>query len=410
MKINHSDLRTQQNSNSNNSFEILHETAEKITHLNKESFILSFIDIEDEEIEINDKHDFEYMKSNIEKDMPFEILIKPKEGVKIEGDQEVKKIIITQENEMDKGEDLKILSSNQKIDILKDLDNDIKQEPVKSEPTSLKQILIDQNLEDSSPQNTIENNDFKENLKITEDNLNLIKSERISRDGSDSEGIINKEFKITDISEIGIKSDFNIEINETYRLVKKHRTFDKFNKKQIFEQVLTDHPKLKQIENKIDLLNEILKDGFSNIKNDISRELILPSQIEEKKSKPCDVKTEHVGVACDVCKTNHIKGKRFKCLICENFDLCQKCEAKSVHNHPMLRFNLRQNYYFNEELFKLNIIHRKFLMGKKKDIKRTILENLTEKKYPDTFYKSLLSNFENVPMEKFIMEMISIFA
>ena len=42
----------------------------------------------------------------------------------------------------------------------------------------------------------------------------------------------------------------------------------------------------------------------------------------------------HVGVQCENCKCTNLIGIRYKCFICENYNLCQKCEAysPSIHN------------------------------------------------------------------------------
>ena len=45
----------------------------------------------------------------------------------------------------------------------------------------------------------------------------------------------------------------------------------------------------------------------------------------------------HRYVTCDKCGTNPIKGIRYKCLVCSDFDLCEKCEFKGDHDHPMIR-------------------------------------------------------------------------
>lgn len=45
----------------------------------------------------------------------------------------------------------------------------------------------------------------------------------------------------------------------------------------------------------------------------------------------------HPGVSCDGCHRSPIVGRRFKCLVCNNFDLCEACEAKGDHLHPMIR-------------------------------------------------------------------------
>ena len=47
-------------------------------------------------------------------------------------------------------------------------------------------------------------------------------------------------------------------------------------------------------------------------------------------SKLTDV---HIGVTCDACKTQNIKGIRFKCRQCEDFDLCFDCEKRRLLVH-----------------------------------------------------------------------------
>jgi next to BRCA1 gene 1 protein len=50
------------------------------------------------------------------------------------------------------------------------------------------------------------------------------------------------------------------------------------------------------------------------------------------------------GVYCDVCKTTPIIGDRYVCTECENYDLCSNCEAKGLvsdghkTNHIMLKY------------------------------------------------------------------------
>jgi outer membrane biosynthesis protein TonB len=47
----------------------------------------------------------------------------------------------------------------------------------------------------------------------------------------------------------------------------------------------------------------------------------------------------HAGVTCDLCGASPITGVRFKCMICHNFDLCDKCEASGKHptDHPLIK-------------------------------------------------------------------------
>jgi flagellar biosynthesis GTPase FlhF len=54
---------------------------------------------------------------------------------------------------------------------------------------------------------------------------------------------------------------------------------------------------------------------------------------------------EHMGVKCDGCGVYPIAGDRFKCMVCPQFDLCQKCEEKRLHevNHPLVKLRVELN-------------------------------------------------------------------
>jgi len=48
---------------------------------------------------------------------------------------------------------------------------------------------------------------------------------------------------------------------------------------------------------------------------------------------------QHLGVCCDGCGQNPICGMRYKCSVCEDYDLCSKCEEKDIHpaEHPLIK-------------------------------------------------------------------------
>lgn len=57
----------------------------------------------------------------------------------------------------------------------------------------------------------------------------------------------------------------------------------------------------------------------------------------------------HCNVVCDGCESAPIIGRRFKCLVCPNFDLCETCEKKG-HAHPMIRLVETTNNIFANNL------------------------------------------------------------
>lgn len=55
---------------------------------------------------------------------------------------------------------------------------------------------------------------------------------------------------------------------------------------------------------------------------------------EPKKEAP---KVVHKGYTCDGCQMHDIAGIRYKCSVCNNYDLCEKCEATCDHPHAFLK-------------------------------------------------------------------------
>ena len=53
----------------------------------------------------------------------------------------------------------------------------------------------------------------------------------------------------------------------------------------------------------------------------------------------------HHGVICSQCKEN-VVGIRYKCYVCKDYDLCEKCEEiiKEKHGHPMIKINSPDMY------------------------------------------------------------------
>ena len=60
---------------------------------------------------------------------------------------------------------------------------------------------------------------------------------------------------------------------------------------------------------------------------------------KDKEEKEANKEIIHNGIKCNICGDENIEGIRYLCGICDNFNLCQKCEKVSgeEHNHPLLK-------------------------------------------------------------------------
>lgn len=63
---------------------------------------------------------------------------------------------------------------------------------------------------------------------------------------------------------------------------------------------------------------------------DFPKQLNWTGLISEMELVPCS----HEGITCNGCNMNPIKGVRFKCKVCDNYDYCENCfYTKMNHRH-----------------------------------------------------------------------------
>merc|ERR1712121_224124 len=64
----------------------------------------------------------------------------------------------------------------------------------------------------------------------------------------------------------------------------------------------------------------------------------------------------HYGVTCDGCEMNGIIGNRYKCVVCDDYDLCESCHAAGQYPCAALKHNMMKitnpGYTFPQRLFK----------------------------------------------------------
>lgn len=77
----------------------------------------------------------------------------------------------------------------------------------------------------------------------------------------------------------------------------------------------------------------------------------LLKDLQDKPKKPAELDTNftiiHENVNCSECKIQPITGIRFKCIQCENFELCEFCEEIVSHPHALLKLKTPIQCYTN---------------------------------------------------------------
>jgi len=85
-----------------------------------------------------------------------------------------------------------------------------------------------------------------------------------------------------------------------------------------------------------------MTESLEELKKSVSISKENTEKTETPKTGTC-----HSNVICDGCRAAPIVGRRFKCLICPDYDLCESCEKKG-HPHPMMRLiDLSPNHFMN---------------------------------------------------------------
>ena len=328
------------------------QISEEDLPINKKIIINEDINLEkdkenDIENDIEIKKDENENKIDLEKENEEEI---KKDENKIilekENEVEIKKdennIILEKENEIEIKKDDDIINSEKenKIEIIKDEDNN-SNKANKIEIRKDDDIILDKENINSININLI-NNQIKEKIPDS-DNFNLFDSDNIKKININSDSFLkiqnnNNLIKI-DSNNLG-----NIDSSEI-NLIK----FDKNNSNSfVFEEnkEIEEDEFNKNIEN-------IISSNIDNIKDDIIHSILLESSKIQQKTKINKVNPTnnyiHKNYECDICKMHPIKGIRYHCLECKDYDICEKCEEKFNHPHPLYKVKNDKSCKFKNE-------------------------------------------------------------
>ena len=133
-------------------------------------------------------------------------------------------------------------------------------------------------------------------------------------------------------------------------------------------------------------LSEKLKKLTLNEEDDSKEDL---KEDQKDKNEKAENKVIHYNIICDGCQANPIKGKRYKCKTCEDFDYCEKCyeSFKNSHNHEFLIIEKpdNENIYMSNLNLSANGYNNFYSQIQNNNIKRRRIEN-----------NSTNSNFGNI--------------
>jgi len=320
---------------------------------------------------------------NLEKDKENEEEIKKDENkidlekeneVEIKKDENENKIILEKENEVEikKDENNIILEKENEIEIKKDDDINsekenkieiIKDEDNNSDKENKIEIIKDED-NNSNKANKIEirkDDDIildKENINSININLN---NNQIKEKIPDSDNF--NLFDSDNIKKININSDSFLKIQNNNNLIKidsnnlgnidsSEINLIKFDKNNSNSFVFEENKEIEEDEFNKNIEN-IISSNIDNIKDDIIHSILLESSKIQQKTKINKVNPTnnyiHKNYECDICKMHPIKGIRYHCLECKDYDICEKCEEKFNHPHPLYKVKNDKSCKFKNE-------------------------------------------------------------
>lgn len=217
--------------------------------------------------------------------------------------------------------------------------------------------------------------------KTIENLQNSVNNKDIQKD------IVNRIKKVEKLIKDKKEVNYQKELDD----IKKQQEKQLKNQKTFFDNI---QDKICDLQNDLSQINEDVKASSKKIDtklkktNEKMKKLVknqeqLESNLNEK-FKTSVNNTIHCGVSCDECGITEIKGTRYHCLICKDYDLCEQCERVKGHNHDMIKF-VKETKYKNPILVDKHKLKIKGMTKKKEpNVDKGKLESfgMPEKKEP----------------------------
>lgn len=376
----------------------LKKQIEEFTEKKENSLLISFIDLDEEVVQVKDEFDLEYMLEQVE----------PSLVVKIE-DKDDNVTAAPAEKEAETHQTL--------ADLTEQLKEETQQSAAQQIPEPIPQSADVQIKEQAPKLETKHSDDGRVVVKMAlpvDAEFQPVCDNECSLDIT----MINKVFDPKS-EHIDNRYDFtkHRESHEDRKNVKEEcnavsrSDLQNALDKHTFDELLKTNPTVVDLGTKIEELGKLIETSFASIKKDIANQSQASISVKsaEKPQRASLVKTVHKGVRCDNCNKNPLEGRRFKCLQCSDYDLCEACEALNEHRHPMIRFSEPTNRDFAEQITQLYVIKSRLAKESEDEIKIRVLKNLAGDKYPQTFYTEFIAKRKKQSLEDFIDDVVKIF-
>ena len=149
-----------------------------------------------------------------------------------------------------------------------------------------------------------------------------------------------------------LKSDFFNNLNGGFRGGhKKHHWKHQNNNSNCYTNKNVNKNDLNNTDEVEDFKKKIEKKLDKSLKK--IKEKIVDNMVKKykkmltKQNKSSPISNEniiHYSVTCDGCNMSPIRGIRYKCNECRDFDFCEKCESSVEHNHVFLKIKTPVQY------------------------------------------------------------------
>ena len=147
------------------------------------------------------------------------------------------------------------------------------------------------------------------------------------------------------------------------------------------------------------------EDQVENLKNEISNIKKIPNPIK------CE--TVHEGIKCQKCFQEPIIGYRYKCSVCNDYDLCQNCEEKNSisedHQHDFIKIrkNLKKSIFdikkYSYECINILQLSMYLYEGTEKGQTEIILKNNGSQIWPEGRTKLVFERESEISGEEIIL-------